>query len=86
MGGCEHHYLAMTWAAFIHSKIGLNKTPTRGKLGGLFKPICMGSSTEGVSPPEIINSMNADLQIEVEKRHLIDDLKTPVWHAHGSFF
>ena len=31
MGGCEHHYLAMTWAAPIHSKIGSNKPPKRGK-------------------------------------------------------
>ena len=31
MGGCEHHYLAMTWAAPIHSKIGWNKAPQRGK-------------------------------------------------------
>ena len=31
MGGCEHHYLAMTWAAPIHSKIGSNKPPKRGE-------------------------------------------------------
>ena len=31
MGGCKHHYLLMTWAAPIHSKIGLNKPPKRGK-------------------------------------------------------
>ena len=31
MGGCEHHYLAITWAAPIHSKIGLIKPPKRGK-------------------------------------------------------
>ena len=29
-GGCEHHYLLMTWAAPIHSKIRSNKSPKRG--------------------------------------------------------
>ena len=45
----------------------------KGEMGGLFKTICMGSSTEGASPPEMMNRIHADLQIEVEKRHLIDD-------------
>ena len=31
MGGCENHYLSMTWAAPIHSKIGSNKAPNRRK-------------------------------------------------------
>ena len=31
MGGYVHHYLAITWAAPIHSKIGSNKPPKRGK-------------------------------------------------------
>ena len=31
MGGCEHLYLSMTWAAPITSKIGSNKAPKRGK-------------------------------------------------------
>ena len=31
MGGYEHHYLSMTWAVPIHSKIDLNKAPKRGK-------------------------------------------------------
>ena len=31
MGGCEHHFLAMTWAAPIHSKTGSNKPLKRGK-------------------------------------------------------
>ena len=53
-------------------------------MGGLFEPICMRSITEGVSHPEKMNWMHADLKIEVEKRLLIDDLKTPVWHAQGS--
>ena len=44
----------------------------------------MGSSTEGASPPEIMNWMHPDLQIEVEKWLLIDDWKKPVWHAQGS--
>ena len=35
-------------------------------MGRLFNPICMGSSTEGASPPEMMNWMHADLQIEVE--------------------
>ena len=42
-------------------------------MGGLFEPICMRSSTEGASPPEKMNWMNADLQIEVKKRLLIND-------------
>ena len=53
-------------------------------MGGLFDPIGMGSITEGASPPEMMNWMHADLQIEVEKRLLVDGLKTPVWHAQGS--
>ena len=36
-------------------------------MGGLFDPICMGSSTEGASSPEMMNRMHTDLQIEVEK-------------------
>ena len=55
-------------------------------MGGLFETICIGSSTEGASPPEIMNWMHADLQIEVEKLHLIDDLKTHDWYAQGSIF
>ena len=35
-------------------------------MGGLLKLICMRPSTEGVSPPEKMNWMHADLQIEVE--------------------
>ena len=31
MGGCDHHYLSMTWAAPIHSKIVSNKPPKREK-------------------------------------------------------
>ena len=42
-------------------------------MGGLFEPICMQSSTEGAYPPENMNWMHADLQIEVEKRLIIDD-------------
>ena len=30
MGGCKNNYLAMTWAAPIHLKIGSNKPPQRG--------------------------------------------------------
>ena len=41
-------------------------------MGGLFEPICMRSSTEGASPPEKMIWMHADLQIEVEKRLIID--------------
>ena len=55
-------------------------------MGNLFKPICMVSSTEGASPPELMNWMHADSQIGVEKRLLIDDLKTPIKHAQGSIF
>ena len=78
MGGCNHHYLSMTWAAPIHSKIVSNKAPREGEMDGLFQPICIGSSTEGASTPETMNCMHADLQIEVEKRLLVDDLKTSV--------
>ena len=53
--------------------IGLNKPPISPLLGGLFEPIGMGSSAEGSSPPEMMNWMHADLQIEVEKWPLIDD-------------
>ena len=35
-------------------------------MGGLFEPICMVSCTEGAYPPEIINWMHSDFQIEVE--------------------
>ena len=31
MGGCENHYLSMTWAAPIHSRICSNKAPQKGK-------------------------------------------------------
>ena len=31
MGGCEHHYLSMTWAVPITSKNRSNKAPKRGK-------------------------------------------------------
>ena len=42
-------------------------------MGGLFESICMGYIIEGALPPAMMNWMHADLQIEVEKRHLIDD-------------
>ena len=42
-------------------------------MGGLFELISMQSSMEGASPPEIMNWMHADLQIEVEKQLLVDD-------------
>ena len=42
-------------------------------MGGLFDPICMLSSMEGESPPEMMNWMHTDFQIEVKKRHLVDD-------------
>ena len=32
MGGCEHHYLSIAWAAPIHSKISLNEPPKMGEL------------------------------------------------------
>ena len=85
MGGCEHPYLAMIWSAPIHLKIGSNKPPKRGN-GWFSEPICIRSSTEGLSPPVMMNWMHADLQIEVEKRHLIDDWKTAVWNAQESIF
>ena len=65
MGGCEHRYLAMTWAAPIHSKIG-SKTTQKGGMGGLLRNIFMGSSTEGVSPSEMMNWMYAGFKIEVK--------------------
>ena len=46
----------------------------------------MGSSTEGASPPEMMNWMHMDLQIEFEKRILVGNLKTPAWNAQGSVF
>ena len=55
-------------------------------MGGLFEPIGMGSITEVAYPPEMMNWMHADFQIDVENWLLINDLKTPVWHAQGSFF
>ena len=64
----------------------LKQTTQKGEIGGLFDTICMGSSTEGASPPEMLNWMHADLEIEVEKRLLVDDWKTPIWHAQGSIF
>ena len=42
-------------------------------MGGLFKLIGMGSITEGSSPPEIMNWMHVDFQIEFEKWLLVDD-------------
>ena len=39
-------------------------------MGGLFNPIGMGSSTEGTSPPEIMNWIHADLKIEIENGFL----------------
>ena len=36
-------------------------------MGGLFEPIFMQSRMKGASPPEKMNWMHADLQIEVEK-------------------
>ena len=42
-------------------------------MGGLFDPIGMGSSTEGAAPPEMMNWMQADFKIEVEKWLLVDD-------------
>ena len=35
----------------------------------------MGSRTEGAYPPEMMNCMHTDFQIEVEKWLLVDDLK-----------
>ena len=82
------------WASLFSNYLGsahqfknrLEQSTQKGEMGGLFEPICMQSSTEGVSPPEKTNWMHADLQIEVEKRLLIDDWKTPIWHAQGSIF
>ena len=42
-------------------------------MGGLLEPVCMESSTEVASPPAMMNWMHADLQINVEKRLLVDD-------------
>ena len=55
-------------------------------MDGLLEPIRMQSSTEGASPPEKMNWMHTDLQIEVEKRLLIDDLKTPCLACPGQYF
>ena len=35
-------------------------------MGGLLEPIGIGSSKKGTSPPEMMNWMHVDLQIEVE--------------------
>ena len=51
----------------------LEQTIQKGEMGSLFDTVCMESSTEGASPPEMMNCMHADLQIEVEKRILVDD-------------
>ena len=42
-------------------------------MGGLLYPIVMVSITEGEFPPEMMDLMHADLQIEVEKWLLTDD-------------
>ena len=64
----------------------LGKTTQKGEMYVLFETIGMGSRTEGAYTPEMMNWMHADLQIEVEKRLIVDDRKTPVWHAQGSIF
>ena len=64
----------------------LKQTTQKGEMGGLFELIYMGSSTEGESLPEMMNCMHVDLKIEIDKRLLINDRKTPVWHAQGSIF
>ena len=86
MGGCEHHYLSMTWAAPIHSKIGMNKAPKRGKWVVHLSWFACEPARKDYFPPEKMNWMHADLQIEVENRFLIDDWKTPVWHVQGQYF
>ena len=82
------------WASLFSDYLGsahpfknpLKKTTPKGEMDGLFEPIGMGSCMEGASPPEMMNCMHADLQIEVEKWILVDDWKTPVWHDQGSIF
>ena len=56
------------------------------EISGLFNPICMISSTEGESPPEMMNWIHTNLQIEVEKRLLIDDLKKFRLTCPGQYF
>ena len=55
-------------------------------MGGLFDPICMLSSTEGASPPENMNRMHADLQIEVENSFSSMIEKRPSGMLRGSIF
>ena len=55
-------------------------------MGGLFKPICMGYSTEVESPPESMNWIHAVLQIEVEKNFLSMIEKRPSGMPRAVFF
>ena len=85
IGGCEHHYLSMTWAAPIHSKIGSNKPPKSGKW------VVCSSWFARYQHGRSISSWNDELDARGFanwgwKRLLIDDWKTPVWHAQVSIF
>ena len=55
-------------------------------MGGLFEPIRMRFITEEASPPEKMNFMHTDLQIEVEKQLLVDDWKNARLACPGQYF
>ena len=52
----------------------------------MFEPIGMVSRTEVVSPPEMMNWMHADLQIEVENGFLFIIEKLPSGMPRAVFF
>ena len=64
----------------------LKQITQKGEISGLFEPTRMQSSTEGAFPPEKMNWMHADLQIEVEKQLHVEDLKTPRLACPGQYF
>ena len=66
MGGCENHYLVITWAAPNPFKNWFEQTTQKGGKGVFFEPIGVGSSMGVASPPEMINWMHTDLKIEVK--------------------
>ena len=52
----------------------------------MFEPICMGSSTEGASPPDMMDWMHVDFQIEVENGFSYMIEKRPMGMPRAVFF
>ena len=86
MGGCEDHYLSMTWAARIHSWIGSNKAPKRGKwVVCLSRFACNPEQNEHILLKRWIGCTRIyKLRLKNSISSMIE--KTPVWHAQGSIF